>query len=246
MFDEIYASFIYFLRLTTQTELLWTILPLVLTTLIVIFYFEKYKGEFPGWNTYVSNSLVLIFVAMILFRFIYGIDGAGMVNYVTYLSKTIFTAFILFLGIILLFMNFEHFLPEKIALYVSSPLTLNSIAYIAILYVHAGVVSSYTAHLDPLTIQDQTALVIALILILLLLLILLSLIKIPVKQLFTRLKKMKEQEKVEHILQDKKEIEKQKKDIKKLEKKVTKEKLKNLEKQKKEAIKLKKLVQKRT
>lgn len=246
MLKEIYYSLIYFLKLTTQTELLWTILPLAITTLIMIFYFEKYKGECPGYNTYVSNSMVLIFISMILFRFIYSIDGAGTINYVTYLSKTVFTAFILFLGIALLFMNFEHFLPDKIAIYASSPLTLNLIAYIAILYVNAGFVSTFTAKLSPSPVFDQTSIAIALVLLFVILLLLLNLIKIPVKKMFVKMKKMKEQEKVEELLKDKKEIDKQKKDIKKLEKKVTKEKLKVLDKQKKEVIKLKKLVKKRT
>jgi len=177
----------------------------------MLFYFEKYKDERPGWNTHVANSLVLLFVSVILFRSIYNLDEAGLINFINYLSKFIVSLIILLIGIIILLLNFEHFLPEKIAKYISSPLTLNLIAYVVILYVYSD-------------IQNGWGIFISLLIIFLLLITILNLIRIPLRNLFWYIKKMKEQEKVEQIKQDKKPIQEKEKEIKKIEKVVKKEK----------------------
>lgn len=211
MILEIYQNILYFLHLTLKTEVLWIIFPLFIATIIMLFYFEKYKDERPGWNTHVANSLVLLFVSVILFRSIYNLDEAGLINFINYLSKFIVSLIILLIGIIILLLNFEHFLPEKIAKYISSPLTLNLIAYVVILYVYSD-------------IQNGWGIFISLLIIFLLLITILNLIRIPLRNLFWYIKKMKEQEKVEQIKQDKKPIQEKEKEIKKIEKVVKKEK----------------------
>ncbi|MBT4135437.1 hypothetical protein HOD75_03880 [archaeon] len=211
MINEIYQNVLYFLELSFDKNVLWIVFPLLIATIIMLFYFEKYKDEKPGWNTHVSNSLVLLFVAMILFRQIYNIDGLGMINFVENISKFVVSLVILLIGIIILFLNFEHFLPEKIARYVSSPLTLNLIAYVVILYVFSE-------------IQDGWGIFISLLIIFALLIVILNLIRIPLRNLFEYIKKMKEKEKVEEIKGEKKPIHEKKKMIKKEEVLIRKEK----------------------
>jgi ABC-type multidrug transport system fused ATPase/permease subunit len=243
---EIYQNILYFLELTFSAELLWIIFPLAVATIIMVIYFEKYKTERPGWNTYVSNSLVLLFVSVILFRYIYSIDGIGIINFVTHLSKTIVSGMILFMGIIILFLNFGHFLPEKIARHITSPLTLNLIAFVTILFVYSK------------TTVSGISIFFSLFLLFILLIIILNLMRIPIRNLFNYIKRMKEREKREEIIEDRKPIEDKKKEVKKEEKlvrakkrevkkeekKVKKEKLKKLNKQKKEIVKLKEVVRK--
>jgi hypothetical protein len=245
MILEIYHNILYFIGLTINTEVLWVVLPLLIATIIMLFYFERYKEERPGWNTHVSNSLILLFVSVILFRYVYGIDDDGLINFVNHLSKFVVSFIVLLIGIIILSLNFEHFLPEKIARYLSSPLTLNLIAYIAILYV-------YSSKAEGLSIFFS------LLILFILLIFIVNLIRIPVRNLFLKLKKMKERERIEDIVDRKKPIEEKKKklkkeekivkrakrEVKKEEKKVKKVKLKELDNQKKEAVKLKKVVNK--
>jgi len=242
MILEIYQDVIYFLHLTVTTDLLWVVFPLAVATIIMIVYFERYKDERPGWNTYVANSLVLLFVSVILFRYIYSIDGKGLANFVNFPIKYLVSSGVLLIGVIILFLNFKHYLPEKIAGYLSSPLTLNLIAYVAVLYVYSE--------------TSNWNIFFSLMVLLVLLLVIFNLVKIPIRGLFLHLKEMKEKEKVEEIIEEKKPIEEKKKElkkeeklikrgrleVKKVEKKVRKEKLKELEKQKKEVIKLKKIV----
>lgn len=245
MISEIYQNTVYFLKLSLEENILWIVFPLLIATIVMLIYFEKYKGERPGWNTYVANCLVLLFVSVILFRYIYNMDGAGTINFINYLSKFIVSLIILLMGIVILFLNFAHFLPEKIARHLSSPLTLNLIAYIVILYVYSE-------------IQDGWTIFISLLIIFIVLLLILNLIRIPLRNLFWYIKKMKEKEKVEQIKQDKKpiqekkkqidkiakEVKEEKKEIKQEEKKVEKKELKKLDHQKNEAVKLKKIVKK--
>ncbi len=240
---NIWQNTLYYLELTFKTELLWTIIPLAIATIVMLVYFEKYHEERAGWNTYTANSLILIFVAMILLRYIYSIDGAGSINFTIYQGKTAVSALIFLLGIVMLFLNFEHFLPEKIAMHLSSPLTLNLIAYIAILFIYT----------KP---AINGSILIPLIIIFILLIAILNFLRIILRKFFKRLRRMKEKEKVEEIIQEKKPIKEEKKKIKKEEKIIRKEKkdikkeelklakirLKKLDKQKKEAIKLKKVV----
>jgi len=222
-------EFLSLLKLNMQDELLWIVFPLAVATIVMLVYFEKYSQERPGWNTYVANSLVLLFVSMTLFRYLYAIDGAGIINFVNFPVRFIVSFGILVLGVIILFLNFEHFFPEKVARYVSSPLTLNLIAYIVIIYVYSD-------------LENNFGLLFSLLILFISLLFFFNFLRIPIKKLFLHLQKMKEREKIEDILQEKVRIKKMKKKIAIEEKKVREAKIKELDKQKKEALKLKKIV----
>ena len=80
--NEVFANMGYFLALGLKTEVLWIIFPLAIATVVMLIYFGKYREEKPGWNSYVSNSLVLLFVSVILLRQIYNVDGSGFVNFI--------------------------------------------------------------------------------------------------------------------------------------------------------------------
>ncbi|MFH1290636.1 MAG: hypothetical protein ABIH92_04470, partial [Nanoarchaeota archaeon] len=163
-------------------------------------------------------------------------------------SKTIVSAIVLFIGILLLFLNFEHYLPEKVARYMSSPLTVNLIAYVIILYVYSdvplnGVGRALSVYTSPPT-GSTWVVVLALIILFVLLLAILNLLKIPIEKLFRRLREMKDKERIENFTKEQKKLDQQKKDIKKEEKKLKKVTLREVNKKKKEAKKLRKIVKK--
>lgn len=243
------------MNLTLENELIWVVFPLFLSTIVMLFYFEKYYDEKPGWNTHVANSLVLLFVSMFLLKHLYNLEDLGLINFIVHLDKFIFSIILLCLGIIILLLNFNHFLPEKIARHVSSPLNLNLFAYIAILYVYAGTKGKAIVQFSP-NIEEPFLFLISLLIYFVLLIIILNLIRIPIKKFFNYIQKMKDNEEKEVILSDKKEINKKKKEveqkekyIKNAKKKLTKaekeakiKKLKELEKEKKKANQLKKVI----
>tara|TARA_Y100000310_G_C20614546_1_gene779918 strand:+ start:594 stop:1295 length:702 start_codon:yes stop_codon:yes gene_type:complete len=228
---EILKSIGYFLGLTFRTDVLWNVVPLIFATILVIFYFERYKDERPGWSAYLTNTLVLIFVSMALFRHIHGLSVDGFYNFVDYPDKTIVTAFVLLVGGLLMKFNFEHILPEKYTGYISSPLTINLMAYAAILFVFSSVKMSWIVFF-------------ALVLIVLLLSAILILIKIPLKKLIKLIKKEKKKERMKSLKEERHQIKELKGQLRYMEKEKKAIELRQLNEQKKEAIKLKKVIKK--
>ena len=125
-------------------DMIWMVTPLVVTVLLMTFYFGKYGTEDIGWNTAVGNSLVLLFVSVDLLRQIYNglgnsVVGASIMNYEMYPIKTALSLVILFIALILLFLNFLHAIPKGISFFLSSPLPINLTAYVAMAIVYTNV-----------------------------------------------------------------------------------------------------------
>jgi len=229
MIQEIYSLIVGLLKLTFTGNVFWEVLPLVITTIVMVAYFEKYRNEMMGWNSYVANSLVLIFVSIALFKDIYILNGNGAGNYIDFPEKSIAVLFLLSIGLIIARLNFSHILPQKITSYISSPLTVNIIAYLVILYVHSN-------------FKNEWKIFVALVVLFLALLLILNLIKIPLKKLFEYFDKLKKKEKVENIKEEKYQIKELKNELKTKEKTLKKMLVKDLDRQKKEASRLKKII----
>lgn len=123
-------------------NMLWMLLPLAATLILMEFYFGRYKDEELGWNTAFGNALVLMFVAIDLFRHLYEPSGEGILVYIATASdiKIIVPLFILMMALILLLVDFFHFLPKRIAYIISSPIYINLIGLF-------GIILIYTEHL---------------------------------------------------------------------------------------------------
>ena len=117
--------------------------------------------------------------------------------------KFIFSFGILLIGIIILFLNFRHLLPEKIAKFISSPLTLNLIAYTGILFVYSD-------------LKADWEIIFALLILFFIFLFVLNLMRIPIKKLFLYIEKMKEKEKKADLSHEKTNVKFLKGEIKNL------------------------------
>ena len=221
----------YFWDLTFNLEVLWNIIPLAIATIVILMYFERYEQEKEGWNSYLSNSLVLLFVSVALFRYIYSINGIGAFNFVDYIGKTIATASLLLVGLILFRFNFEHLLPKRFAKYFGSILAANIGAYAVILFVYSKFPASWN-DLFALLIIATTILIV------------LSLTKYPLNKIFKYLEKEKRKEQIKDVKESKYQIGELKKDLKSREKQLKKTRLKELDQEKNQVIKLKKIIKK--
>ncbi|MEK6898541.1 MAG: hypothetical protein AABW79_00410 [Nanoarchaeota archaeon] len=231
MVNEITSLIIYFIKLSFTPEVLWEIVPLFFATIIILSYFEKYKHERENWGAYLSNSLVLFFVSLGLFRYIYGIGIGGFDNFITYSGKSIAAIFVLFIGWAILKFNFNHILPEKFAKHLSSVLTLHLFAYAIILFVHSN-------------LGVGLGVVVALLFIIVVISIVLNIIKIPLKMFFAYAEKIKEKERIGYIKEEEFEIKEMEKKLKELRTELKKVELKKAEKEKKEAMRIKKEIKK--
>lgn len=231
MWAEIYSNIKYFLALTITPDVFWNVLPLLLLTVMIISYFSRYKDERAGWNTYFTNSLVLIFVSIILFRYIYniGIPSAG--NYFAYSAKSIAVLLLLTIGTLFMRFDFSHLLPERYARVINSPLTINSLAYAVILFVYSD---------RELGVNGALSLVIMVMI----LALIFDGLKIPLRIFFKSIQKEMERERIKNIKEAKLQIDEMKRELKTREKELLDIQLKELEKQEKTAKKLKKVLKK--
>ncbi len=228
---QIYNQIIYFLKLTLEIEVFWSVLPLALATIFIVTYFSRYEDEGAGWNTYLSNSLVLIFVSMNLFRYIYQLDLGGIDNFIHYYQKSVATVFLLLIGSFLVRINFGHVFPEKFAKYLSSIVTINLIAYVIILFVFSTKAFSWIIF-------------ISLLLIITILSLIFELIKIPLRKFFDYIEKQKQKEELKHVKEQKFQIDELKNELKKRKKNLKKTKLKKANQDKDKAVKIKEEIRK--
>ncbi|MBT4334245.1 hypothetical protein HOD61_00300 [archaeon] len=113
-----------------NTEMIWLLAPLIITLLAMEFYFGRYKDEELGWNSAYGNALVLVFVSASLAKHIY------MNELYFSLVKLSAVAVVIFMGLELMFIDFFHILPKKIAFNISSKVPINFLAFVAIVLVY--------------------------------------------------------------------------------------------------------------
>lgn len=120
-------------------DMLWMLLPLLATLLLMEFYFGRYKDEELGWNTAFGNSLVLLFVAIDSFRHLHEPSGESVLEFLATAPdiKIIVPLMIVLMGLILMFIDFFHFVPKKIAYIISSPTYINLIGLFGIIIVYS-------------------------------------------------------------------------------------------------------------
>jgi hypothetical protein len=121
------------------SNMLWMLLPLLATLLLMEFYFGRYKDEELGWNTAFGNTLVLIFISIDLFRHLYEPSGQTVLQFISTASdiKVIVPLVIAGLALLLMLVDFFHFLPKKIAYIVSSPAYINLMGLLGIIVVYS-------------------------------------------------------------------------------------------------------------
>lgn len=115
--------------------MLWMTLPLLISTFLMTFYFGRYKEEDMGWNSAFANSLVLIFVSLDSIRFL--LDNSSVLS--DNLVKAFSVLFIVGYGLLLAFADFFHKLPRKLAFIISSPATVNILAYLNLAVIYTSI-----------------------------------------------------------------------------------------------------------
>lgn len=146
-------------------QMLWIISPLLITFIVLEFYFDRHGDEELGWAAAVANSLILFIVAIDLLR--HSFPGATPVGVFMQVGRATFTEaelplepqvfiLILFLGALgigITIINYYHLLPRRIAFEVSGHPPVNFLAYFAIAIVY----SSHGGHPLPLDLATLVA-----------------------------------------------------------------------------------------
>lgn len=126
-------------------EMLWILLPMLVSLFLIELYFGRYTKEELGWNSAISNSLVLFFVGLNLASWLY--SNQMLVGFIKVeptlfkiaLTKTVIAAAIILESILLLILNFFHAVNKKFAFGISSALIINFIGTMSIIFVYSEI-----------------------------------------------------------------------------------------------------------
>ena len=149
MINEILATILKYLSLSWKIfitpwlnfETLWIILPLILILILIHLYFGRYRTEQLGWNSAFSNSISLLWICAILFRFLLEKNNLSITQILSQQRslESLIIISILFIGVLfLLILNFFHTMPKKIAYLISSANFTYVLAYIIISVIIGG------------------------------------------------------------------------------------------------------------
>lgn len=113
-----------------HTALIPSLLPIFLGLAIIELYFGRYQFEELGWNSAVSNSVLLIAtgVTLIMRLNLLDLPPTG--------ARAVAAYGILGLGLVILLLNFYHVWPAEVAFNVSSGFTAYTTVYIVLAAVH--------------------------------------------------------------------------------------------------------------
>jgi|GEM_PF-469810 len=152
--DLVAAPFLY-------PQMVYILTPMLITLVLMEFYFGRYKDEELGWNTAVGHALVLIFVGIDLLKTVYpSVTPSTMATHVWMdlgrfssgeTISTIIAIAVLTYGFFLLIMDFFHWLPKGLAFFVSGTLQVDLLAYLAIVLVYTN-----NARVHPIALDGYT------------------------------------------------------------------------------------------
>lgn len=126
-----------------NTEMLWMVIPLLITLVIMETYFGRYVNDELGWNTAVGNALVLLFVSMDLLRtLVRQLPPPHTVQTVLphfHEGKFIIALLVGLGGVYLLLTDFFRILPKQIAFNLSSAFPINYTGYLALVLTYSNI-----------------------------------------------------------------------------------------------------------
>lgn len=113
------------------TEMLWILIPLLISIVLMELYFGRYILEEVGWGSVFGNAIVLIFVGLDLFRFLFNNGTLGLADF-----KNLLAIGVLLEGVVLTLISFFHLLPRHWAFSIGAKMPTSLIAYISIVLVY--------------------------------------------------------------------------------------------------------------
>jgi hypothetical protein len=119
---------------------IWIVAPLLIVLFIMQVYFGRHRDEELGWNTAFGNSISLVFVCANLLRYMHDHHTwQGLFDVLEVQYKTILIAVVFIQALSLLYLDFFHTWPKKLAFFFSSAVFVNTTAFLAIVMVYSTI-----------------------------------------------------------------------------------------------------------
>ena len=129
--DVLFAPFYY-------PDMIWIIIPLVISVLLMELYFGRYPREEMGYHMALENTVFLLFVSVDLIRKLM-LEHQGISS-----VKIFFVGVILLYSIGLAILDFFHKLSRNIAFKISSKTLVGFTAYTSIIIVYSEILIDIT------------------------------------------------------------------------------------------------------
>ncbi len=126
------------IRPFTDPSMLWIVLPLILILVLIDLYFGRHRSEELGWNSAFSNTISLLWICIIIFRFLFEKHGFGISTGPEAVKEFIIAGILAFWVLSLLAFNFFHVLPKRFAFAISSWKSVYVAAFIVISVIRGG------------------------------------------------------------------------------------------------------------
>lgn len=129
------------------SAMLWILSPLFLALILIELYFARYKFEEAGWNVPYSNSLIMIFVSIDLFR-VLSVGG----ELTVFTPRTTLAIAVATIGVFLTASNFLHLWSREFAFGMSNHLPMNFVAYMSVVLIYSSIPLDFYTLLSSLGI----------------------------------------------------------------------------------------------
>ncbi len=136
---------------TMNEDLLWTVAPILVSLVIFQVYFGLYKDETLGWNSALSNGLVLVWTGSNSLRYLAESGGLWIDQ-----EKTIVGLVLLCYGFLVAVLAFFHLVEPEFLFTISSTFVVSYLQYLGVLFVFGNI------EIDRLTIYSCVFLFVAL------------------------------------------------------------------------------------
>jgi len=137
---EILGRFVDILKAPfIDPEMLWIIVPIILALVVLQLYFARYRHIQNDYYSALANAIFLLFVAADLLHYL-AVHSLLFVSFV----KTGIAILIIFIGAMLILIDFFRLLPARTIFKLSSKATFYFMAYMAIILVYSDIVTQNT------------------------------------------------------------------------------------------------------
>ena len=129
-----------FKAIYTNQETIWLIIPMIVAIFFMQIYFGRWKNERLSWNDVLGNMIALLFISLSLFGYVLReYSSEEIFRLGTPLYNIILIWAIIIQVILMMAFIYFHTLSKKLSFFLGSPLTVNTVAFVAIVLVYGRI-----------------------------------------------------------------------------------------------------------
>ena len=115
----------------TSNAMLWACVPIFISLTVLRLYFGIYRHEKLGWNSVISNALILIWVGINSLKYTLDRSFFSFGN-----EKAVLAIMMLVIGVVIIIISFLHAIPEGFMFAVASSFSIQFLSYLCVLFIY--------------------------------------------------------------------------------------------------------------